>query len=117
MNPKRNLGIHKGLSQLRDLLRREGVELILQLLLLELIIAAVAIIIVVVVIAGGGEMGGAPVGAVEDGGGSDVDESDGVGGAEVVLDGPLDGEGALVAKIDRDGDFAGGGVGGEGGGG
>lgn len=56
--------------------------------------------------------GGAPVGAVEDGGGADVDESDGVARAEVILDGPADGEGALVAEIDGDADFAVGGCGG-----
>lgn len=63
-----------------------------------------------------GDVGGAPVGAVEDGGGADVEEDDGIAGAEVVLDGPGDGEGALVAEVDGDADAAlgtgGGGAGG-----
>ena len=49
---------------------------------------------------------GAPVGAVEDACGAHVQDDDGVAGAEVVLDRPLDGEGALVAEIDGDGDAA-----------
>lgn len=66
-------------------------------------------------IVGDGDVAGAPVSAVEDGGGADVEEDDGVAAAEVVLDGPFDGVGALVAEVDGDGDFAlgvGGGCGG-----
>lgn len=48
----------------------------------------------------------APVGAEEDGGGGHVDEDDGVSGAEVVVDGPADGEGGLVGEVDGDPDLA-----------
>lgn len=53
-----------------------------------------------VVVGGGGgrgEVAGPPVGAVEDGGGADVDEGDRVAWSEVVLEGPLHYEGAFVA--------------------
>lgn len=51
-------------------------------------------------------MYGAPVGAVEAGGGTDVEQDHGVSRAEVILDGPADGVGALVAEIDGDSDLA-----------
>jgi hypothetical protein len=53
-----------------------------------------------------GDGDGAPVGAVEDGGGADVKQHDGVPGAEVVLDRPLDGEGRLIGEVDGDADAA-----------
>ncbi|KAK8447389.1 hypothetical protein SEVIR_8G063050v4 [Setaria viridis] len=53
-----------------------------------------------------GDRDGAPVGAVEHGGGADVEQHDGIPGAEVVLDGPLDGEGGLVREVHRDADAA-----------
>lgn len=49
---------------------------------------------------------GAPVGAVEDAGGSHVEEDHVIPGTKVVLDGPSDGVGALVAQVDRDRDLA-----------
>nr|GMD11450.1 nitric oxide synthase-interacting protein [Ipomoea batatas] len=52
-----------------------------------------------------GEVDGAPIGAVEDGGGADVEQDHGVARSEVVLDRPLHGVRALVAQIDGDGDF------------
>ena len=71
----------------------EIVEIVLELLLGLLVF-------------GDGDVGGAPVGAVEDASGPDVEEDDGIARAEVVLDGPFDGEGALVAEIDGDPDSA-----------
>ena len=63
------------------------------------------------------EREGAPVGAEEDGGGGDVEDDDGVSGADVVIDGPADGEGAFLREVDCDSDFtAGAGGGGCGGG-
>ncbi|KAF3956520.1 hypothetical protein CMV_018360 [Castanea mollissima] len=44
-----------------------------------------------------GWLGWVSVGAVEDAGGADVEEDDMVAGAEVVLDGPFDGVGTLIA--------------------
>nr|GLL28814.1 Os07g0551501 [Ipomoea trifida] len=52
-----------------------------------------------------GEVDGAPIGAVEHGGGADVEQDHGVARSEVVLDRPLHGVRALVAQIDGDGDF------------
>ena len=66
---------------------------------------------------GGGRRLRAPVGAEEDGGGGDVEDDDGVSGADVVIDGPADGEGAFLREVDCDSDFtAGAGGGGCGGG-
>jgi hypothetical protein len=53
-----------------------------------------------------GEVGAAPVGAVEDGGGADVEEDDGVPGAEVVVDGPAHGVRRLGGEVDGDGEAA-----------
>ncbi|GJN32669.1 hypothetical protein PR202_gb21189 [Eleusine coracana subsp. coracana] len=53
-----------------------------------------------------GEVGAAPVRAVEDGGGADVEEDDGVPGAEVVVDGPAHGVRRLVGEVDGDGEAA-----------
>ncbi|KAG5524459.1 hypothetical protein RHGRI_031203 [Rhododendron griersonianum] len=53
-------------------------------------------------VVGDGEVGGAPVGAVEDGGSADLKEHDNVGGAEAVVDG----EGGLVGEVDGDVDLA-----------
>lgn len=94
---ERDLSLHQGLSQVRGLRGREGVEVVLQLPLRLL---------------GGGpgrvdvEVNGAPVGAVEYARGPHVEEDHGVAGTEVVLHGPSDGEGALVAQVDGDRDFA-----------
>ncbi|KAM2354629.1 hypothetical protein ACFX1X_009341 [Malus domestica] len=49
-----------------------------------------------------GDVGGDPVGAVEPVGGADVEEDDGIARVEIVLDGPFDGECALVAEIDNE---------------
>ena len=65
----------------------------------------------------------APVRAEEDGGGGHVEDDDGVSGADVVIDGPANGEGAFFGEVDGDSDFTagaggwGGGGGGGGGGG
>lgn len=48
---------------------------------------------------------GAPVGSIEDACGSHVEEDHVVSGTEVVLDGPSDGVGALVAQVDSDRDL------------
>jgi hypothetical protein len=66
---------------------------------------------------GEGDVDGAPVGAVEHGGGAHVEQDDGVPGAEVVGDGPAHGVGGLVGEVDGDGDAAVGGSQGRGGGG
>lgn len=50
--------------------------------------------------------GAAPVYAVEDGSWPDVEEDNGVSWTEVVLDCPFNGEGALVAEVDGNGDAA-----------
>ncbi|KAI8557716.1 hypothetical protein RHMOL_Rhmol04G0031300 [Rhododendron molle] len=103
MDLKRNPRLHKRLRHVIGFRHRERVELVLELLLRLLV--------------DDGEVYGAPIGAVEDGGGADVEEDDGVAGAEVLADGPLDGEGALVAEVDGDADAAlGAGCGGVGGG-
>ena len=52
------------------------------------------------------EVNGAPVGAVEDAGGADVEEDHGVPGAEVVFDRPSHGIRTLIAQIDGDHDAA-----------
>jgi len=49
-----------------------------------------------------GDWDGAPIGTVEHGGGADVQQPP----VEVVLDGPLDGEGGLVGEVDGDADAA-----------
>ncbi|KAB8100084.1 hypothetical protein EE612_030458, partial [Oryza sativa] len=106
----------RGDERLRQVLRLgggEGVEVLLPLLLGLLGLVArggVGVGVLggvgggVVVVDGDGD--GAPVGAVEHGGGADVEEHDGVARAEVVLHGPLDGEGGLVGEVDGDGDAA-----------
>ena len=66
---------------------------------------------------GGGRRLRAPVGAEEDGGGGDVEDDDGVSGADVVIDGPADGEGAFLGEVHCDADFTAGAGGGGGGGG
>jgi hypothetical protein len=57
-----------------------------------------------VIVDGDGDGDGVPVGAIEDSGGVDVKQHDGVPGAEVVLDCSLDGEGRLIGEVDSDGD-------------
>jgi hypothetical protein len=56
------------------------------------------------VVDGDGDGDGVPVGAIEDSGGVDVKQHDGVPGPEVVLDRSLDGEGRLIGEVDSDGD-------------
>ena len=63
----------------------------------EVVLALLVGLLGVVGGGGVGEVDGAPVGAVEYGGGADVEEDDGVAGAEVVVDGPSDCVGRLVA--------------------
>lgn len=63
----------------------------------EVVLALLVGLLGVVGGGGVGEVDGAPVGAVEYGGGADVEEDDGVAGAEVVVDGPSDSVGRLVA--------------------
>jgi hypothetical protein len=89
------------LGQVLHLDGREGVEVLRPLLprLVRLVGGRRGQRVVVV-----GDGDGVPVGAVEDGGGADVKQHDGVPGAEVVLDRPLDGEGRLVGEVDRDDD-------------
>ncbi|KAM1751091.1 hypothetical protein FF1_009202 [Malus domestica] len=62
-----------------------------------------------------GDVDGDLVGVVEPVDGADVEEDDGIARAEIVLDGPFDGECALVAEIDNEtmviGIAVGGGVG------
>jgi hypothetical protein len=102
-------------ERLREVLRLgggEGVEVLLPLLLglLGLLLggrgARRALGDVGVGVVVDGDRDGAPVGAVEHGGGADVQQHDGVPGAEVVLDGPLDGKGGLVGEVDGDADAA-----------
>ena len=102
-------------ERLREVLRLgggEGVEVLLPLLLglLGLLLggrgARRALGDVGVGVVVDGDRDGAPVGAVEDRGGAHVEQHDGVPGAEVVLHGPLDGEGGLVGEVDGDGDAA-----------
>ena len=73
----------QGFRQIRDLGGSEGVEVLLARLKGGRILR-------------GFEGERSPVGAVEDGGWGDVEEDDGVSGADVVVHGPADGEGAFV---------------------
>ena len=89
-----DLSLDQGLSQRVGLRSREIVQLVLELPLLGLgVEGRIGILILIL----GRNGGAAPVGAVEDAGGADVEEDDVVAGAEVVLDGPFDGVGTLVA--------------------
>lgn len=89
----RSLSLFQRLGEVVGLGDGEIVEIVLELLLRLLVFRD-------------GDIGGAPVSTVEDAGGADVEEDDGIAGAEVILDGPFDGEGALVAEIDGDPDSA-----------
>jgi len=100
---KTNLGLNERLGEISSLGSSKSVEIILKLLL-RLSVDTFRV--------GGGEVDAAPIGAVEDGGGADVEEDDGVAGANVVVNGPLDSEGALVGEINCDGDLPGGAGGG-----
>jgi len=102
-------------QRLRKVLRlsgREGVELLLPLLLrlLRLLLSGrsahrtLGDVDVGVVV--DGDRDGAPVGTIEHRGGADVEQHHGVPGAEVVLNGPLDGKGGLVGEVDGDADAA-----------
>ena len=91
------------LRQIRHLGRGEGVEVLLARLIRRIFL--------------GFEGERAPVGAEEDGGGGDVEEDDGVSGADVVIHGPADGVGAFFREVDCDSDFAAGSGGGSRGGG
>ena len=53
-----------------------------------------------------GEGEGAPVSAEEDGSRADMEEDDGVARAEVVMDSPADGVGALIGEVYSDVDLA-----------
>ena len=89
-----DLSLDQGLSQGVGLRSREIVQLVLELALLGLgVEGRIGILILIL----GRNGGAAPVGAVEDAGGADVEEDDVVAGAEVVLDSPFDGVGTLVA--------------------
>lgn len=87
--------VHQRLGQVRRFRGRKRVEVVLELPLL-LLVASVD----------DGEVDGAPVCAVEDGGGTDVEEDHGVTGTQILMNGPLDSEGTLVAEIDGDADLA-----------
>lgn len=87
-----DLSLDQGLSQRVGLRGREIVQLVLELALLGLGVEGRIGILVQ-----GRNGGAAPVGAVEDAGGADMEEDHVVAGAEVVLDGPFDGVGTLVA--------------------
>ena len=89
-----DLSLDQGLSQRVGLRSREIVQLVLELALLGL---GVEGRIGILILGLGRNGGAAPVGAVEDAGGADVEEDDVVAGAEVVLDGPFNGVGTLVA--------------------
>lgn len=54
----------------------------------------------------GGYREGTPVSAEEDGGGADMEKDDSVARADVVVDSPADGIGALVGEVDGDADLA-----------
>lgn len=107
----RHVCVHQRLRQVARLLRRQVVVLLLHLprrrrrRLREGVVGGGAAV-------GGGGGGGAPVGAVEDAGGPDVEEDHRIAGADVVVHRPLHGERALVAEVDGDGDAAEGGGGG-----
>ena len=89
-----DLSLDQGLSQRVGLRSREIVQLVLELALLGLgVEGRIGILILIL----GRNGGAAPVGAGEDAGGADVEEDDVVAWAEVVLDGPFDGVGTLVA--------------------
>lgn len=111
VNLHRDMGVHERLRQVVGLLRRQVVVLLLHLprrrrrRLGEGVVGGGGAV-------GGGGGGGAPVGAVENAGGPDMEEDHGVAGADVVVHRPLHGEGALVAEVDGDGDAAEGGGGG-----
>lgn len=92
---KRNLGVHERLGQIRGLGGGKCIEIILQLLLRLLVLRV-----------HDGEVNGTPIGTVENRSRTDVDENDGVPRAEVVVNGPLDGEGGLVGEVDGDANLA-----------
>lgn len=92
---ERDLRVHKRLRQIGRLRSGEGVEIIFQLLLRLLVVGV-----------DDGEVHGAPVSTVEDGSGAHVEQNNSISGAEVVMDGPLDGESRFVAEIDGDADLA-----------
>ncbi|KAF2292126.1 hypothetical protein GH714_013333 [Hevea brasiliensis] len=52
------------------------------------------------------ELDRAPVSAIQDGGRTDMEEDDGVTGAEVVINSPLNSISAFIAEINGDGDSA-----------
>ena len=91
-----DLSLDQGLSQGVGLRSREIVQLVLELALLGLGVEG-RIGILILGLGLGRNGGAAPVGAVEDASGADVEEDDVVTGAEVVLDGPFNGVGTLVA--------------------
>ncbi|KAF2292123.1 hypothetical protein GH714_013305 [Hevea brasiliensis] len=52
------------------------------------------------------ELDRAPVSAIQDGGRTDMEKDDGVTGAEVVINSPLNSISAFIAEINGDGDSA-----------
>ncbi|BAT02053.1 Os07g0551501, partial [Oryza sativa Japonica Group] len=101
-------GVLERLGQVVGLGRGEGVEVVLHLAGrgLSVVLGRRRVAARVRVGGGEGEVDGAPVGAVEHGGGADVQQYNGVPGAEVVGDGPADGVRGLVGEVNGDGDAA-----------
>lgn len=91
MDLKRNIPLHQRLGQVISFGSGEAIKIIFELLLGFFI--------------GDCYVDGTPIGAVENGGGTDVKEDDGVARPEIILNGPFDGVGTLIAEINGDGYF------------
>lgn len=109
----RNLSLLQGLGEISSLGSREGIKVVLELLLdvslgrsSRFVSAAVVVQRLNIIVRVDGEVDGAPVGAEEYGSGADVEEDDGVSGTEIVVDRPTDGVGTLVGEVDGDADLA-----------
>lgn len=110
-----NLSLLQWLSNISSLGSREGIEVVLELLLgvslgrssrFVLLPAAVVVQRVSIFVGVDGEIDGTPVGAEQYGGGADVEEDHGVPGTDVVVDGPTYGVRTLVGEVDGDADLA-----------
>lgn len=121
MDLKRNLSISQGLREIGGFGGSKSIEIILELGFgLVIVVSDDDVgggILVRIGIGVEGNVGRTPIGTEEDGGRADVEENDGIAGADVVLDGPADGEGTFVGEVNGDADFAAGAGGGGGGGG
>ncbi|KAI4296589.1 hypothetical protein L6164_036538 [Bauhinia variegata] len=97
---KWNLSFHQRLSYIIGLCGSHRIEIVFKLLLLQLLVNLACHRLME------GKVNGTPIGTVEDARGPHVEEDHCVTGAEVILNGPFYSEGAFVAKIDGNANFA-----------